>query len=184
LKLPMALHLALLRGINVGGNQKVAMADLRGIFAPLGLGNARSVLQSGNLVFESDGRTAAQLESLLEAEARRRLGLTATWFVRTAREWKAVVAANPFAEAAKNDPSHLLVLFLKQAPAPPAVRALQAAVVGREEIRVVDRQAYITYPDGIGQSRLTPAILDGKLGQRGTGRNWNTVLKLAALPEG
>ena len=177
----MGLHVALLRGVNVGGNQMVAMADLRAMFDRLGLGEARSLLQSGNIVFESEGRTAAQLETLLEAEAMRRFKLPAPFFVRTAREWKAAVAANPFPAAAKTDPSHFVVLFLKQAPTPAAIQALQAAIVGREKVQSVGRQAYFIYPDGMGRSPLTPAIVDGRLGQRGTARNWNTVLKLAAL---
>jgi uncharacterized protein (DUF1697 family) len=74
-----------------------------------------------------------------------------------------------------------MVLFLKRVATGEAVRALQAAIVDREEIRAVGRHAYIIYPDGTGRSRLTHGILDAKLGQRGTGRNWNTVLKLAAL---
>jgi uncharacterized protein (DUF1697 family) len=177
----MALHLALLRGVNVGGNQMVAMADLRAFLSQLGLGEVRSLLQSGNLVFESEGRTPAQLESLLEQEVNRRFGLTTTFFVRTAREWKSVVAENPFPDAARKDPSHLVALFLKKAPAPAAIRALQGAIVGREKVQAAGRQAYLIYPDGIGASRLAPGIIDAKLGQRGTGRNWNTVLKLAAL---
>jgi uncharacterized protein (DUF1697 family) len=177
----MALHVALLRGVNVGGNKLVAMSDLRALLGKLGLGNAQSLLQSGNLVFESEGRTPAQLENLLENEVAKRLGVATTFFVRTAGEWKSMVAANPFPEAAKKDPSHLVVLFLKKPPKADAVQALQAAIVGRELVQAADRQAYIIYTDGIGRSRLTPAIIDAKLGQRGTGRNWNTVLKLAAL---
>ena len=177
----MARHLALLRGINVGGNQLVAMANLRAMFERLGLGPAQSILQSGNIVFESEGRTPAQLEGLLEAEALKRLKLAAPFFVRTAGEWKGVVAANPFSDAAEKIPSHLLVLLLKEAPAAAAVASLRAAIVGREQVQAVGRQAYIIYSDGIGRSRLTPGIIDAKLGQRGTARNWNTVLKLAAL---
>jgi len=145
------------------------------------LGDAQSLLQSGNIVFESEGRTAARLESLLESEVAKRLGATTTFYVRTAREWKSLVVDNPFPEAAKKDPSHLVVLFLKKPPTPAAVQALKAAIVVREEVQAAGRQAYVIYPDGIGRSRLTPGIIDTKLGQRGTGRNWNTVLKLAAL---
>jgi uncharacterized protein (DUF1697 family) len=177
----VARYVALLRGINVGGNKLLGMAKLRGVFAEIGLGEARSLLQSGNMVFESEGRTSVQLEKLLEAETLQRLGLATTFFVRTAREWKSVVADNPFPDAAKQDPSHLMVLFLKQTPAPASIQALRAAIVGREKVEAVGRHAYIHYPDGIGRSRLTPAILDAKLGQRGTARNWNTVLKLTAL---
>ncbi len=133
------------------------------------------------MVFPAPGRPDATLEARLEREALARLGLTTSFFVRTAAEWRALVAANPFPREAEDDPGHLVVHFLK-APVPAAVlRGLQAAIVGRETVRAVGRQAYITYPDGIGRSRLTPALLDAKLGQRGTARNWNTVRKLAVL---
>jgi len=176
----MAINVALLRGVNVGGNRKVAMSDLRGLLAKLGLADARSLLQSGNLVFRSDARPA-ELESLLEAEAERRLGLRTDFFVRTAQEWREVVARNPFREAAERDPGHLVVVFLKEAPDKGGARALQASITGPEIARCDGRQAYIVYPAGIGDSRLTAGVIDRMLGTRGTGRNWNTVLKLAAL---
>ena len=180
----MTTHIALLRGINVGGNKKVAMADLRDLLTQLGFADPRSLLQSGNLVFRSDGRTGADLERLLDAETEKRLGLKTEFFVRTAEEWQAVVACNPFPEEAERDPGHLLVMSLKEAPDVKAVEALQAAITGRETVRAVGRQAYIVYPDGIGDSRLTHALIEKKLGTRGTGRNWNTVLKLGALAGG
>src|SRR5207302_357737 len=121
------------------------------------------------------------LEHLLEQETAKRLGLRPDFMVRTADEWAAVVAGNPFPEMAERDPGHLLVMFLKQAPAAAAVEALQAAITGPEVIRADGRHAYIPYPDGIGPSRLTSNLIESKLGTRGTGRNWNTVLKLAAL---
>jgi uncharacterized protein (DUF1697 family) len=109
------------------------------------------------------------------------MALETDFFVRSAAEWKELVASNPFPRQAKADPAHLLVMFLKEAPAAEAVHALQAAVAGRELVRAVGKQAYIVYPDGIGRSRLTGALVEKKLATRGTGRNWNTVLKLAAL---
>jgi uncharacterized protein (DUF1697 family) len=96
-------------------------------------------------------------------------------------DWGAVIARNPFPNEAKADPAHLVVMFLKDAPDAKAVDQLNAAISGREVARAVGKQAYIVYPDGIGRSRLTTAIIEKKLGTRGTGRNWNTVLKLAAL---
>ena len=72
-------------------------------------------------------------------------------------------------------------MFLKDAPTAKQVTALQAAIAGREIVRAVSQQAYIVYPDGIGRSRVTNALIERNLGARGTGRNWNTVLKLAAL---
>jgi len=176
----MPTHVALLRGVNVGGNRTVAMSDLRGFITKLGLKGAQSLLQSGNLVFQSD-RRPGDLERLLEAEAERRLGLRTEFFVRTAQEWGEAVAHNPFGAAAEKDPSHLVVVFLKDAPADGSVKALQASITGPEVVRAWERHAYVVYPAGIGDSRLTAAVIDRALGTRGTARNWNTVTKLAAL---
>ena len=177
------IHVALLRAVNVAGHQMIGMADLRGFLTALGFTDVRSLLQSGNLVFRGGARTGTPLERLLETEAEERLALRTDFFVRTAAEWKAVVARNPFPAEAVRDPGHLLVMFLKDAPAAGAVRALQAAIVGREVVRADGREAYIVFPDGVGRSRLTTALIEKHLGTRCTGRNWNTVLKLAALTQ-
>jgi uncharacterized protein (DUF1697 family) len=179
----MTTYLALLRGVNVGGHKLVAMADLRDLLTRLGFADARSLLQSGNLVFSSERRrSTAALERTLEQETARRLGVQSDFLVRSAGEWRAAIASNPLPEEAKRDPSHFLVVFLKQTPAANGVATLQRAITGREVVRLNGREAYCAYPDGIGRSRLTHVILEKHLG-RGTGRNWNTVLKLAALAE-
>lgn len=172
-------HVALLRGVNVGGNNLIAMADLCGVLEKLGLSRGRSLLQSGNLVFEAEGRTGAALELLLEKETEKRFKLRVDYFVRTAGEWKKIVARNPFPREAKDDPGRLLVQFLKRAPEKSGAKALEAWT-GPERIWADGRQAYITYPEGIGRSKLTTSALEKKLGS-GTGRNWNTVLKLSEL---
>ncbi|HVO35859.1 MAG TPA: DUF1697 domain-containing protein [Gemmatimonadales bacterium] len=173
--------IALLRGINVAGHKPVAMADLRDLLAGLGLEEVQSVLQSGNLVFRCNGEAGARLERALEAEAKKHLGLETDFFVRSAAEWEDLVADNPFHEEARRDPARLVAVFLKEAPASAAVKALQAAIVGREVVRASGKQAYIYYPDGQGRSRLTNALIEKHLGSRGTARNWNTVLRLAEL---
>jgi uncharacterized protein (DUF1697 family) len=177
----MTPFVALLRAVNIAGHNRVAMADLRQLLVGLGLEDARSLLQSGNLVFGCEGRTAAQLERLLEGEARARLALELEFFVRTAREWAALVAANPFPEAAEHDPGRLVVLFMKRAPEAGTVVALRAAITGPEVLRARGREAYVIYPQGQGRSRLTTTFVEKRLGTRVTGRNWNTVLRLAAL---
>ncbi len=180
----MTTYIALLRAINVGGHKPVAMSDLTRMLAGLGLSDARSLLQSGNLVFRRDSRGEADLvELLLEKEARNRLGLETDFFVRSAREWSAVVANNPFRDEAERDPSHLLVMFTKAATNSRDVDALRASIAGPEVIRAHNRHLYIVYPSGIGRSRLTNNLLERKLGTRGTARNWNTVLKLAAMAD-
>jgi len=177
------MHVALLRGINVGGHNQVAMSDLRDLFAELGLTDVKSLLQSGNLVFQSDRLTGERLERLLETETAKRLKVPADYVVRTAKEWSTIIAKNPFPGDAVRDPSHLVVMCLKAAPAQSDVQTLQAAIRGPETIRAMGKQLYIVYPAGIGRSKLTVALIESKLGTRGTGRNWNSVHKLAALLE-
>ncbi|HTM24851.1 MAG TPA: DUF1697 domain-containing protein [Vicinamibacterales bacterium] len=174
------IYIALLRGINVGGYKMVAMADLRALLATLGFADVRSVLQSGNLVFGAARTPAATLEARLEREVAARLGVTADFHVRTADEWRAIVDRNPFRDEAKRDPGHLLVTMFKSPLAAPKVKALQAAITGREVLKADGRHLYMVFPDGVGNSKAF-GLVDKKLAARGTSRNWNTVLKLAAL---
>ncbi|HEY7293489.1 MAG TPA: DUF1697 domain-containing protein [Dehalococcoidia bacterium] len=175
----MTLHVALLRAVNVGGRNRVAMSDLLALLTDLGFAGGQSLLQSGNLVFRSDGRSGDELERLLESESEHRLSLRTDYLVRSAEEWRAIVARNPFPDEASRDPGHLVVMFLKAAVGPEAVAALQAAIRGRERLQAEGKQLYIVYPDGIGTSKLTNTVIESRLGTRGTARNWNTVLRLA-----
>jgi len=156
------------------------MTDLRNFIAQLGLEDVRSLLQSGNLVFSSKVRTSTELERFLETEAADRLSLEVDFFVRTPDEWKSIIRQNPFRKEAERDPGHLVVLFLKAAPSVEDMVALQSAIRGPETVRAKGKQAYIFFPDGQGRSKLTSGILEKHLG-RGTGRNWNTVLKLGIM---
>jgi uncharacterized protein (DUF1697 family) len=174
-------YIALLRGINVGGHKKIAMSDLRGFLQALGFDDVRSLLQSGNLVFRDNARAGSGLERLLELQAEKRLDLRTTFLVRSAKEWEAIIADNPFRDEAESDPGHLVVTFLQNAPQTNSLKALQAAMKGPEIVRAGGRQLYIVYPAGIARSRLTNNLIEGKLGTRATGRNWNTVRKLAVL---
>jgi uncharacterized protein (DUF1697 family) len=174
-------YVALLRAINLPHHKQVAMAELRDLLTQLGFGEPRSLLQSGNLLFRSGARSGAQLERLLEQEAASQLALETDFFVRTAAEWQSVIAHNPFRKEAERDPARLVVIFLKGAPSAKAVKALQVASTGPEVVRAAGRHAYIIYPNGTGRSRLTNALIEKHLSTRGTGRNWNTVLKLGDL---
>ena len=159
----------------------VSMSDLRSLFEAHGFDDVRSLLQTGNLVFRGGTKTGAALERLLESEAERRLHLSTTFIVRTSREWDATIESNPFPKEAVSDPGHLVVLFLKDAPNAAAVEALRSAIKGPEIIDVVGKQLYVVYSEGIGRSKLTNKLIEDKLATRGTGRNWNTVLKIAEM---
>jgi uncharacterized protein (DUF1697 family) len=180
----MPVYVALLRAVNVAGKNMVGMSELRDLLKTLGFSDARSLLQSGNLVFGSDEKKGASLERLLENETAKRFDVAVDYFVRRADEWEKIEARNPFPDEAERDPGHLLVMFLKTAPAPKEVRALQAAIQGPEIVRADGKQLYAVYPEGIGRSKLTNSLIETKLGSRATGRNWNTVLKLAAALKG
>lgn len=159
----------------------MGMSELRDFITKLGFSDVKSLLQSGNLIFKGKATTPLSLEHKLETAVEKQLGLRTIFLVRTAAEWREIVEQNPFPEFAKQDPSHFVLMPLKDPPTPESVKALQAAIKGRETVKVRGREAYFTYPDGIGNSRLTIAIIEKNLGTQGTGRNWNTVLKLAAL---
>ena len=178
----MKTHIALLRGVNVGGNQKVAMADLRAFVEALGFKEARTLLNSGNLVFRSDGkRDDLALAALLEEQAAKRLGLS-TWFlVRSLDEWAEIVARNPFVEEAKTLPSRFFVMFFREAPGTDAVESLRAAAVDSERLHLDGKQLYAVFPDGFVDSRMGSVLLGARFRKHATGRNWNTVLKLGAL---
>jgi uncharacterized protein (DUF1697 family) len=157
------------------------MQDLRALATGLGLADVATLLQSGNLVFDAAARSSATLERWLEAAVDERFGFRSEFFVRTAREWEEIVAGNPFEREAERDPGHLHVLLLKDAPTAAQVKALEAAIRGREYLRVAGTHAYAMYPDGVGESKLTSAVIESRLGCRASGRNWNTALKLLAL---
>lgn len=160
----------LLRGINVGGRNKVAMADLRAFAEALDLRNPKTLLQSGNLVFDDPNQYGpAELEDLLEMEAARRLGLEVDFIVRTPIEWEATIAANPFPGVAASGPSHLLVTFLKgDPPDEEAAHDLRNSIAGTELVAILGRELFISFPDGIGRSKLTNALVEKKLRRRGT----------------
>ena len=178
----MAAHIGLLRAINLAGFNRISMSELRALMDALGLADAQTLLQSGNVVFRSDA-SPDQLEALLEKASVKRLGVQTDFFVRTAKEWRALIEGNPFPKEAKADPGHLLAVVLKAEADAAKVVALQKAITGREVVRAKGRCLYVVYPDGVGRSRLTSALIEKKLGTRGTARNWNTVLKLGVLAD-
>jgi uncharacterized protein (DUF1697 family) len=176
------LYFAFLRAINVGG-AKVAMADLRGLMVVLGLRNGRTLLNTGNLIFESDEPSDA-LEAVLKREAEARLGLKTEFIIRSGAELEAVVSNNPYPREAVEDPSHLVVLFASGPVSASGSESLRGAIRGREVFAGSRRDLYVYYPDGIGHSKLTNQLIERHLGVRVTGRNWNTVRKLTGVVPG
>jgi uncharacterized protein (DUF1697 family) len=179
----MPTYIATLRAINLGSHNRIAMADLRAMCEKIGLEDPRTLVVSGNLVFRSSSSSCEKLEQQLEAASTKQLGVTTDYFVRSAKEWQAVIAANPYPAVAKSNPGQLIMMCLREAPSPAAVKELQSRIKGRETVAAKGKHAYFVYPDGQGRSKLTIAMIEKAFGTRGTARNWNTVLKLGELSQ-
>jgi uncharacterized protein (DUF1697 family) len=170
---------ALLRAVNVGGTGKLPMADLKRLLEGLGLEDPKTLLASGNAVFGAKATNG--LEARLEAALADRLGVRTQVLVRDHAELAAVIAANPFAAMARDLPNGLIVMFLKGQPKAGDVAALRSRITGGEAVEAGERCLYIAYGEGMGRSKFTGALIEKALGLSGTGRNFNTVRKLAEL---
>jgi len=158
------------------------MDALRAGLAEAGFPSAQTVGASGNAIVDVPASlTGGQVERRVEESLLRTAGLATDVFVRDRGAWDSVVSGNPFVHEAGEDPAHVLVTILKSRPDRAAWARLTSAVVGRERTAPGDAHAYLVYPDGIGRSKLTPAVIERSLGVHGTSRNWNTVLRLAEL---
>jgi uncharacterized protein (DUF1697 family) len=170
--------IALLRGVNVGGHNKLPMAELRAIAADAGFTEVRTYIQSGNLV----ASTLLDPESAGEALAgaiRAATGLTVPVIARTTQQWSDLIAANPFPSAA--DPGRHVHVVVLPAPATEVVRGFDGSPFAPEEVVVAGSEVYLHLPDGMGRSKLAIAVSRIPEVAAGTARNWNTVLRLASL---
>lgn len=166
----MAVFIALLRAVNVGGTGKLPMQDLKRLCEDAGFQGVRTYIASGNVIFESE-QTSAQVKAALAEKLHHHASKPVGVLVRTASEMAAILLRNPFPGAA---PDRTVAIFLDE---PPAADAL-TKVTGRqgEALWLETREIYIHYPDGIGRSKLkVPAAKEG------TARNMNTVAKLASI---
>ena len=195
---PMATHVALLRGINLGGKNKVAMADLRELVAALGHGGVSTYIQSGNVLFDAGADTGAGSRAVAGSSALAAeladaitagLGVSAPVVVLSRDELAAVIGANPF--PGQPDPKRVHAVVLSGALEADATAKIDAALArsaakgARDELVIVGRTLYLHTPDGFGNSELSAAVLrilsSPRSGVTGTARNWATMTKLLDL---
>jgi uncharacterized protein (DUF1697 family) len=175
----MLVFIALLRGVNVGGNT-LSMERLRAVCAELGVKDARTYVQSGNVVFAAPG-SAARWATALERELAGESRLAVSVIVRTAAEMAKVVAGNPFASEKGVDPAKLHVTFLQRAPVRAALKRLDSLSAGTDRWKVAGMAIYLHCPNGYGRTKLSNTALERALGVRATTRNWNSVNKLCDM---
>jgi len=174
----MTVRVALFRAVNIGGHNKLPMAELVRLLEDLGCRNVRTYVQSGNAVFRRDG-DAATLAGRIGAAVEQRHGFRPGVLVWDAGELERAVAGNPFPEA-DADPRSLHLFFLSERPRDPDLDALERAKAASERFMLGGRVLYFHAPDGVGRSKI-PARVEAALGVEATGRNWRTVRKLLEI---
>jgi uncharacterized protein (DUF1697 family) len=171
------LHVALLRGINVGGHRRVGMPALAKVFADLGYEGVQTYIQSGNVVFRAYAADGPDIEAAIEAHFGFPLGVA----LRSGAEWALAVMGNPYPLQAARDGSKVHLALLSAEPDAEGLASLQAVPRGPDNWQLNGRNLYLDLPGGGGNTKLDHGTLERRLGVRVTVRNWNTVLALGAL---
>lgn len=176
----MTVYVSMLRAVNVGGTSRIKMDALCGVYESLGFADVRTLLQSGNVLFRSGLTDRQRLVTRIMQEIERQLDLTVEVILRTLAEVTSIVERGPVLSP-RADRNKLLVMFLAGVPD----AAAQAALVKwhkdkqmKEMLELRGPEIYLYYPDGVGRSKLTSAVIENKLDTAGTARNWNTLVKL------
>jgi len=179
----MSVIISMLRGVNVGGHNKIKMDELRAVYQSLGLRDAQTYIQSGNVVCRAEKRELATVCTRIEKGIERNFGIRPSVIVRTAPELREVMVRNPFAKRSGIDASRLLVAFLASSPAADALDKVLKIKCEPEELRVSGRELFIYFPNGMARPTLSLATVERTLKIPSTGRNWNTVRKLLEMAE-
>jgi uncharacterized protein (DUF1697 family) len=175
----MERRVALLRGINLGPRNRIAMPELREALAEAGYGNVRTYVQSGNVVLDSS-EAPDKLESALERLIKDRFALEIPVIVRTAEELNTIINRNPLGEVADN-PKRYQVTFLAEALDPARVEELTTLALNGERLVADGRELYAWHPDGVGRSKLAAKLAGTCLKVKATARNWTTVETLLEM---
>ncbi|MEO8265183.1 MAG: DUF1697 domain-containing protein [Ilumatobacteraceae bacterium] len=177
----MATWIVLLRGVNVGGANRLGMAELRTAMTELGHTGVSTYIQSGNIVLTSSAADRAELATEICTVVRSRFGLSISAVLRTHDELRAALAANPFEG---EEGTRMLIMFLSDVPAPDDVVLLEPDRFLPDRFALIGSELYGLYPNGAGRSKMTLDYFEKRLHVRGTGRNLNTVAKLIELSAG
>jgi uncharacterized protein (DUF1697 family) len=176
----MAAHVALLRGINLAGRNRLPMKGLSALFTDAGCTDVRTYVQSGNVVFQAGPDLARRIPDVIEKAIRHQFGISVPVITRSAAELRAAARANPYL-AREKDTTRLHVAFLAAKPTAAQIKSLDPDRSPPDEFTVRGREVYLRLPNGMGRTKLSNAYLDARLGTTSTLRNWRTVLKLVEM---
>ncbi len=179
----MGVIISMLRGVNVGGHNKIKMDALQALYESLKLRDAQTYVQSGNVIFRTEEPDLTSLGKRIQNGIERKFGFRPDVILRTASELRDVIARNPFAKRRGIEPSKLLVTFLAEDPGAEARDKVRSIKADPEELRIEDRELYIYFHNGIGRAKLSLAAIERALKTPGTGRNWNSVTKMLEMAE-
>jgi len=171
----------MLRGINVSGQKKIRMADLRSLYESLGLLNVQTYVQSGNVVFDSAETDRAKLSEMIEAKIMVSYGFSVPVFIVDVAHLEQVIQTNPFTRQRNEDPAKLHVTFLQRPPLDEKLRAFVSPKSGDDEYFIGAQVVFLFCPDGYGRTKLTNNLFEQKLKVPATTRNWNTVNALVQM---
>jgi len=171
----MPVYISMLRGINVGGHKRIKMDRLRASFEALGFTQVKTYIQSGNVVFKTAKNSPAALSRKIEGRILKDFGFSASVITRTAEEISKTIVSNPFLKEPGIDLEKLHVMFLSEAPAPPALKKLAELIATPDQCRCSNEEIYFYFPNGVSQSVLMKSPVDRILAVVTTTRNWKTV---------
>lgn len=180
----MTTYVALLYSIVLGQGRRLVMADLRAMAESLDLEAPRTLVSTGNLVFEAKGATVAQLEQRLEAAFEPLFGRHVDIIVRSAADWRQLVAGNPFPKESAADASRVMVRVMRKPVADDVAAALEPYLANGERLKLVAGDLWVHFPHEPSQSKLLGALTPKRLGGAGTSRNWNTIRRLGEMLAG
>jgi uncharacterized protein (DUF1697 family) len=171
----------LLRGVNVGGANRLPMSDLRDLVGSLGHSDVVTYIQSGNLLLTSTRKDRAKIAAEICAAITSSFGLAVTAILRTSTELRASIASNPFSAEAKADAARVHIMFLSDVPKPEFAAQLEPERFAPERFQLLASELFLHYPNGAGRSKMNLDYFEKRLRVRGTARNLNTVAKLIEL---
>src|SRR5882672_3197925 len=179
----MPVIICMLRGVNVGGHNKIKMDALKALCSSLKLKDPQTYVQSGNVIFRTDEKDLAKLAKRIQDAIERKLGFRPDVILRTADELRDAIKRNPFAKRSGIEPGKLLVTFLAADPGKEARDKALAIKTDPEELHVLGREAYTYFPNGQARPKIPWTTIERVLKTSGTGRNWNSVTKMLEIAE-